>query len=104
MTQVTAIAEPTVPHVAGRIGPQGRRSKDSAPADPSAARGRGLDQVELSETARRAGVAGAVGDMSVRTELVERVRREIAEGTYETDEKLDVTVERLLRVLDSAQG
>ena len=101
MTQATGIAEPTSPQVAGRIGPQGRRTKDSAPVDQVPARGRELDQVELSETARRAGGAvGGVGDTGVRSDLVERVRREIDAGTYETDEKLDATVDRLLRVLD----
>jgi negative regulator of flagellin synthesis FlgM len=32
----------------------------------------------------------------VRTELVERVRQEIAAGTYETPEKLEAALERLL--------
>ena len=100
MTHATGIAEPTSPQVAGRIGPQSRRTKDSAPVDQVPARSRELDQVDLSETARRAGGAGNVGDIGVRTELVERVRREIAEDRYLSDEKLDATVERLMRVLD----
>lgn len=37
----------------------------------------------------------------IRTELVERVRREIAEGTYETPEKWAAALERLLRRLDA---
>ena len=36
----------------------------------------------------------------VRQELVERVRREIAEGTYETPEKLEIALERLLNRLE----
>ena len=33
---------------------------------------------------------------SMRTELVRRVRSEIAQGTYETPEKLDAALDRLL--------
>jgi negative regulator of flagellin synthesis FlgM len=35
-------------------------------------------------------------DQPFRAELVERVRREIAEGRYETQEKLQAALERLL--------
>jgi len=39
---------------------------------------------------------------SIRTDLVERVRKEIASGTYDTPEKMDMALERLFqRVLDS---
>jgi hypothetical protein len=37
------------------------------------------------------------GSSEIRTELVERVRREIAEGRYETDEKWDAALEVLFR-------
>jgi hypothetical protein len=39
-------------------------------------------------------------DPEVRTELVERVRREIAAGVYETPEKWAVALERLLERLE----
>ena len=39
-------------------------------------------------------------DAPVRQDLVERVRREIAEGTYDTPEKWDIALERLLRRLE----
>jgi hypothetical protein len=39
-------------------------------------------------------------DTGVRTELVRRVRAEIAAGTYETPEKLDLALGRLLDQLD----
>jgi hypothetical protein len=32
----------------------------------------------------------------VRAELVARVRREIADGTYDTDEKLEIAIRRML--------
>ena len=34
-----------------------------------------------------------------RTELVERVRKEIASGTYDTPEKMDTALERLFRIV-----
>ena len=39
-------------------------------------------------------------DPQIRHELVERVRREIAEGTYDTPEKMDIALERLLERLE----
>lgn len=36
----------------------------------------------------------------IRTELVERVRREIADGTYDTPEKWDIALERLFQRLE----
>jgi negative regulator of flagellin synthesis FlgM len=39
----------------------------------------------------------------IRTELVERVRQEIAAGTYETPEKLEAALERLLDRLQWAE-
>ena len=43
------------------------------------------------------------GDPPIRLELVERVRREIAAGTYETTEKLELALERLLERLANDQ-
>ena len=39
-------------------------------------------------------------DGSVRVELVARVRKEIADGTYDTPEKLEAALERLIGRLD----
>lgn len=52
------------------------------------------DTVELSTHARLLERILQMPD--VRTELVQSVRQAIAEGTYETDEKLTAAVERLL--------
>jgi hypothetical protein len=41
----------------------------------------------------------AEGD-AIRLDLVERVRREIAEGTYETPEKWQAALDRLARDLE----
>jgi len=43
----------------------------------------------------------SIGDPEIRTELVKRVRREIAEGTYDTPEKFDQALDRLLDRLES---
>lgn len=57
------------------------------------------DAVELSETAQ--GRIERDEAAPVRTELVERVRAEIAAGTYLTDGKLSVAAERLCADLTS---
>ncbi len=36
----------------------------------------------------------------IRTELVERIRKEIAAGTYDTEEKWEIALDRLLDRLD----
>jgi len=52
------------------------------------------DVVEISTAAQLAAKIQDIPD--VRTELVERVKAEIAQGTYETQERLEVTVARLM--------
>lgn len=52
------------------------------------------DSVQVSATARLLGQLKDVPE--VRQDLIDRVRAEIAGGTYETDEKLDATVEAIL--------
>ncbi|HEY6564107.1 MAG TPA: flagellar biosynthesis anti-sigma factor FlgM [Pirellulaceae bacterium] len=54
----------------------------------------GVDQVEISPEAEWVSRIEDVSD--VRTELVQRIRQEIAAGTYETGEKLDIAIGRLL--------
>ncbi len=55
------------------------------------------DVVEMSEAAK---LAAKVQELpEVRTELVEQVRAEIAEGSYETPERIDLTVDRLMEEL-----
>jgi negative regulator of flagellin synthesis FlgM len=52
------------------------------------------DIVELSAAAQL--VAKVQQLPEIRTELVERVKTEIAAGTYETPERLDIAVSRLM--------
>ena len=52
------------------------------------------DRVELSDHARLLDRLRQLPE--VRTELVDRIRREIADGAYDTPEKLDGAVRELL--------
>jgi len=54
---------------------------------------RGSDRVELSGTAKLLGKLAE--GLDVRQDLIAKVRAEIADGTYETPEKLDAAVEGL---------
>lgn len=52
------------------------------------------DVVEISDIAK---LAAKVQELpEVRTELVEQIRGEIAAGTYDTPERVDAAVERLM--------
>lgn len=62
----------------------------------SETRGAG-DAVELSETAQRHTKDASA--RPIRQNLVQRVRSELADGTYLTGEKLDAVVNRLHRAL-----
>ena len=52
------------------------------------------DEVDISQEARLIEQARQIPD--VREDRVEMIRSQIAAGTYETSEKLDVAVDRLL--------
>jgi len=58
------------------------------------------DAVELSDAARQQ--IEDTGPAGIRASLVERVRAEIAAGTYLSDEKLNTAVERLHEMLFAA--
>ena len=78
-------------------GPHHPQLRSAGHADASA--GAQSDQFELSaaaEAAIRAADARAAESGEVRHDLVARIRSEIAAGTYETPEKLDGALERLL--------
>ena len=64
----------------------------AAPPDPSE---RGPPAPKKPRKKRR-----SADDPPIRTELVERVRREIAAGTYDTDEKWEAALDRLLDRLE----
>jgi negative regulator of flagellin synthesis FlgM len=63
-------------------------------ASPPASSASPVDRVEISPAAEAAIQAAESGE--VRQDLVNRIRAEIASGTYETQQKLDVAIDRLL--------
>ena len=68
---------------------------------PSAAHKPAADELSISDAgnqaAEAAGLAGQVKHLpEVRQERVDQIRAQIASGTYETQQKLDLAVERLL--------
>ena len=52
------------------------------------------DELEISDAARLVEQAQALPE--IRQDRVAAIRAQISEGTYETQEKLDIAVERLL--------
>lgn len=63
-------------------------------ADGKSVKGPCTDQVEISPAAQAAVDAAERGEM--RQSLISRIRSEIAAGTYETPDKLNGAVDRLL--------
>lgn len=56
-----------------------------------------VDQLDISAEAQAASSLGDVSD--VRAARVAEIKAQIAEGTYETNEKLDVAVNRMINEL-----
>lgn len=74
------------------IGPP-HGSRVSRPAPPNDATSI-QDELQISEAARLVDEARTVPE--VRQDRVDAIRAKIARGTYETQEKLEIAVERLL--------
>jgi anti-sigma28 factor (negative regulator of flagellin synthesis) len=56
-----------------------------------------VDQVEISELAQM--LSSLDDGHDIRTEKVAAIRESILNGTYETEDKLDYTINRLLEIL-----
>jgi len=80
---------PTLPSQAAE--PTGRVSGSQAQPEP------GQDVVEISTAGKLAAKIGELPD--VRADLVARVKAEIENGTYETPERIEITVNRLMEEL-----
>lgn len=57
------------------------------------------DSVEISEEARLMSRLRAMPE--VRQDLIDRVRRELAMGTYETEDKIDGLLDRVIEDIES---
>lgn len=94
---------PEIPSIGhGSVGPTNRALSATAYQNYTAQRLREAitppgDRVELSRHARLLDQLRRLPE--VRTDLVEQIRRSIETGTYETPEKLDAAIERLLEDL-----
>lgn len=83
-------------HVHGAHGPNSPHSPRQAQG-PAASRPQTVDQLDISPEANAASQAGATSESNeVRTDLVARIKSEIASGTYETADKMDGALSRLL--------
>lgn len=71
----------------------------SSEVEIKSAPGRTADSVELSAAAIEIAEARAPKASGVRTELVERIRQQIADGTYETPEKTAIATLRFAEAL-----
>jgi negative regulator of flagellin synthesis FlgM len=67
-----------------------RTAKPATPAEGTAIK----DEVNISDAARFIEQAAQVPEM--RQDRVNSIRQQIADGTYETQDKFDVAVDRLL--------
>ncbi len=72
-------------------------SNRAAGIKPSPSKASPSDKVEISSAGEAASLAAESGD--IRSDLVARVRSEIAAGTYETPDKLDAALDGLLNEL-----
>ena len=75
-------------------GPSHARSSAPAPSPHSAPE---QDTVEISSASRE--LAGTMADSSFRIARVNAIREEVVNGTFETPERIEGTVSRLLDVL-----
>lgn len=77
-------------------GPHAAKSQQTA-APQQAAAMQAKDKVTLSSAAQQANqTSETTSGGEVRFDLVNRLRSEIAAGTYETPEKLDAALEKML--------
>jgi len=66
----------------------------AAPTQAAAPAAQASDVVEISTIAQ---LAAKIQELPpIRTELVERVKAEIAAGTYDTPERMDIALNRLM--------
>ncbi len=80
-------------HIHGPQALQGPHRTSLSPASANSSP-QVVDQLDLSREAQELSQTRQSGQ--IRHDLVNRVRQEIAAGVYDTDQKLDVALDRLL--------
>jgi anti-sigma28 factor (negative regulator of flagellin synthesis) len=80
-------------HVHGPHGINAPHMTHRGQAAQNAPANRAVDQVDISAAAEAASRAAEAG--GIRTDLVNQIRAQIANGTYETPAKLDAALERM---------
>lgn len=77
------------------------KGSNAASAAPEASSLAPVDQLDLSPEAQSLGQATGADQASsdIRTDKVASIRRAIADGSYDTPEKLDAALDRLLDVI-----
>jgi negative regulator of flagellin synthesis FlgM len=86
MNDITAVRGPSVTPVNGL-------EKPAAAQTASPTRLRRTDEAEISIVGQ---MLSRLSDLPVRQEMIDRVRQEIAAGTYETPEKMQAAMEGLM--------
>lgn len=76
-------------------GPHGLKGPHSKPAAPASST-QPADQLDISAAASAAADTQATGGEGIRASRVAEIRSQIANGSYDTDEKLSLAVDRLL--------
>lgn len=82
-----------VERAATRLGPGAEARAVEGPSE------RPSDRVDISERARFLNKLSAMP--AVRAELIDRVRQEIAAGTYETEDRLEQAIDSMIDELGS---
>lgn len=75
----------------------------SSELEAKLAAGRRVDSVELSDRARESAALQAAehSDTDIRADLVERIKAEIADGSYDTPEKLAAAAWKVTKSLNT---
>jgi negative regulator of flagellin synthesis FlgM len=76
-----------------RVAPAGVNGGRNVHRNEDATARRGSDRVEVSQMAL---YLNKLRDLPIRQDLVDSVRQQIAQGTYDTPEKLDAAINELL--------
>jgi negative regulator of flagellin synthesis FlgM len=94
---MTDISSVSVSQNVGRAEPRSADADRVRRAPPPAAAQRPSDEVELSDRARLLGQLKTLPE--IREDLVAKIRQQIEDGNYETQEKLEAAVQRMVEDL-----